>query len=359
MAPRYQSNVYHLPHRPAASSSPSTDGLSQTSPAAQLSGTKRSRSGRPIASTPSPSPIRRNGIPRHRCKDSFSSTGTVATPSTSSDSDSDWSASSEEEYILPPTHEFQAVRPDLQLFSYTCAHKWKAQANYGPPPEDRLPPRKRARTTGRQPRSACIKQDEDPNDSQLVVISHHDGYFHLACPFYVFNRTKYRRCLLQHDLQSIEAVIDHLCSHHMEPPCCAMCFRVFDKARDRDEHMSKRTCEFRDPVEIDGLDLYQKEKLSGRDRVHLGEKKRWYRIWKTVFPGTAPPHSPYLDRGIGLEMSMVRDYWTTNGRDCVWQYLTKRGLLRHHRQDEGRALAALGKLALLDLLTRSLKEHDV
>lgn len=188
-------------------------------------------------------------------------------------------------------------------------------------------------------------------DSQLVVISH-DGYFHLKCPYYVRNSAKYKRCLLQDDLQSVEAVIDHLCNHHMEPPCCAMCYRVFDKARDRDEHMSKRTCKVRDKIEIDGIDLYQKEKLSRRDRVYHGEKKRWYRIWRTVFPNTTLPHSPYLDRGVGLEVSMVRDYWAANGRDCVSQYLTRRGLLRHHRQDEERALAALAELALQDMLIR-------
>lgn len=268
--------------------------------------------------------------------------------------------------MLSATHDFQAARPGLLAFTHPYARKWKLAAVYRAPPEDRLPPRKRARTSGSHSlRSSIspssIKQETDASDPQLVIVSHVECYFHLACPYWVFNGSKYRRCLQDHDLQSVEAVIEHLCNDHMEPPCCAICYRVFDRARDRDDHMSRRSCSPRDDpgdLVIDGLDLRKRRKLSRGDSVYHGERRRWFRIWKTLFPRTALPRSPYLDRGVGLEMSAARDFWLDNGRDRVSQYLAQRGLLQRHRDDEERALAALSKLALQDLLGRVLREHD-
>lgn len=353
-------NVYQLPLRPAATTnSPTTDGVSHTSPTVQPSGTKRSRSGRPI----SPPPL--SSSPTKRTRDAHDPSRTCSSPrgehelwssSLSSDDDSDGSVYSDEEYTLPPNHEFQSIRVDVVRVAYTRAYAWMACANYGPSSENVQIPDKRARTTGRQPRLAHIEEHQDSVDS-FVFISHLDGHYRLSCPFYLNNSIEYGRCVLHHDLQSVEAVIDHVCSDHMEPPCCAMCYRVFDRAMDRDHHMSKNTCELRSPVPIDGINVYQKEKLVKRDRVYLGEKKRWYRIWKTVFPSSAPPRSPYLEKGVGLELSMVRDYWAKNGRDCLSQYLTKRGLLRQQREDDERALAALGKLSLQDLLAKVFEER--
>jgi hypothetical protein len=83
------------------------------------------------------------------------------------------------------------------------------------------------------------------------------------------------------------------------------------------------TCELLDPQPIEGINFYQESKLKRRDKIHLGEAKRWRRIYATVFPNSDPPHSPYLDRGCGKAVSMARDYWRANGRHYVCQFLER------------------------------------
>ena len=57
-------------------------------------------------------------------------------------------------------------------------------------------------------------------------------------------------------------------------------------------------------------------------------------------------------------MSLLRDYWYTNGQQCVSEYLSDRGLLRRDGPDEDSALAALHSLTLADLLEKFLHEQQ-
>ena len=253
--------------------------------------------------------------------------------------------------------DLQNIRSDLLQDVYEQIRPWMATANYVTPPEDRLPPRKRARVAGWQPQSAFIAEEEDLNDSQLVILSRLDGYFHLACPFYKLNPDRYKKCPLRHDLQSIEDVTRHLRLHHTEPRYCPICRQSFEKAADRDEHLQARTCEPCESRDVDGLDAQQKRQIVKRDKVYLGERRRWERIWDTIFLDHEPPRSPYLDNGIGHELSMVRDYWNSHGKDMILQHMASRALLRWRQPQLDRVLNVLHRMTMEDLLNKVFDDY--
>ncbi|KAL6351838.1 hypothetical protein LRP88_14889 [Fusarium phalaenopsidis] len=244
-----------------------------------------------------------------------------------------------QEYVLPYDHRFQSSRPELLTFALESLGVWMKSTRYFLPPNDRLPPRKRLQTSH-------WNEGDDSIDG-FVVVSPAIGYFHLACPFYVYNPARYQQCLLKHNLRSIEDVIRHLGRHHMKPPYCPLCSQTFDTLSSRDSHILERTCELRDPQPIQGINFYQKLKLKRRDKIYLGEAKRYQRIYATAFPNSDPPHSPYLDRGSGKAVSMARDYWGVNGRLCVSQFLERSEFLGENERDRA-AEDALCKLTLED-----------
>ncbi|RTE72831.1 hypothetical protein BHE90_012747 [Fusarium euwallaceae] len=249
-----------------------------------------------------------------------------------------------QEYALPHDHRLQSSRPELLTFALESLGVWMKSTRYFLPPDDRLPPRKRLQ--------ASHWNEGDDNDDSIdgfAVVSPAIGYFHLACPFYVYNPAGYQQCLLNHDLRSIEDVICHLGRHHMKPPYCPLCSQTFDTLSSRDSHILERRCELRDPQHIQGINFYQKSQLKRRDKVYLGEAKRYQRIYATAFPNSDPPYSPYLDRGCGKATSMARDYWGVNGRLCVSQFLERSEILGKNERDRA-AEDALCKLTLEDML---------
>ncbi|KAK3315530.1 hypothetical protein B0H66DRAFT_565525 [Apodospora peruviana] len=78
---------------------------------------------------------------------------------------------------------------------------------------------------------------------ETVIISPLHGYFHLTCPFYALEPTRYRRsCLVFHSLRSIQDVISHLKQQHTQPAYCIVCGNTFSTTRIRDEHARRWTC---------------------------------------------------------------------------------------------------------------------
>ncbi|RSL45793.1 hypothetical protein CEP51_016027 [Fusarium floridanum] len=324
-------------------------GSSQPPPPASSAGIKRERSGQPgthaqnQSSRGSQSSL--YGYSSEDDLDSSSSTsGSNSDDSSCSDSDHS-SSGAAQEYVLSHDHRFQRSRPELVKSALDSLDSWMKSTRYVLPPDDKLRSRKRLRTSH-------WKEGDDSADSidGFVVVSPPVGYFHLACPFYVYNPARYQQCLLQYDLRFIEDVIRHLRRHHMKPPYCPRCSQTFDTLSSRDSHILERTCELRNPQPIDGVNFYQKSKLKRRDRVYLGEAKRWRHIYATVFPNSDPPRSPYLDRGCGKAVSMARDYWRANGRPCVSQFLDRGELLSEEEEGDRVAEDALCKLTLEDML---------
>ncbi|KAJ4327147.1 hypothetical protein N0V84_002409 [Fusarium piperis] len=330
--------MYQIPYRPV-SALPRESSI--PSPPANSAGIKRERSGQPRT------------LPQHQrfySSEWSSSEDELDSSSSSSDSDSDDSSCTQGKhgwrgavptYVLPQNHRFQDIRPELAQSILDSLERWMRTTPYVSPPDDRLPPRKRLRTSH-------WHEGEDSDDG-FVVVEPPAGYFHLACPFYVANPAKYQDCLLHHDLQSNEDVIRHIWRNHMKPPYCPICSRTFDSLSGRDSHILERKCELRDLQPIDGINFYQKSKLKRRDRVYLGEAKRWRRIHATVLPNSERSPCPYLDRGCGKAVSMARDYWAAKGRRSVSRFLESRRLIGED-EDEEDAQDALCKLALEDVL---------
>jgi hypothetical protein len=194
-------------------------------------------------------------------------------------------------------------------------------------------------------------------ESDFVVLPHSNGYYHLACPYYLHDPSKNPKCLLHCSLRSVEGVIQHLKTKHEEPPWCAICAQVFSHPAERDAHTRKRACQWNDTLQAEGLNAYKQAKLSTRDRAYLGEEKRWKRVWSTVFPGTKLPNSPYLEEGVAREVSMVRDYWASNGEAHVSRYLDAYGVLEDHEIEKDVLIAGSSHIMMVDLLTKIVKEH--
>ncbi|KAF7553906.1 hypothetical protein G7Z17_g3309 [Cylindrodendrum hubeiense] len=333
------------------------------------SGTKRSRSGQPIMTIKSQR--HRGRVPPLESEnsedDEMASSESELDDSSSTGSDSEDGLDSEDShslcedntvggYDLDADHKFQSARGDMLGFLYDKIQPWMTSARYVAPPDNKQPPRKRARTTDCRPQSGYL-EEEDQTDPELVVISRLDGYFDLACPFYVSNPTKYQHCLLNHDFPSIEDVTRHVKKHHTQPPYCPMCRQTFDRAVVRDCHVRARTCEIRTPEPIDGVSAYQKAELVKGDKPHLSDRRRWLHIWATIFPNTEPCHSPYLEDGIELAVTMARDHWAQDGMDYVAEYLADHHLLCQDQEGEKTAQAAIHSLMLEALLSKVVETH--
>jgi hypothetical protein len=192
------------------------------------------------------------------------------------------------------------------------------------------------------------EQMEDPKDSNTILVRKADGYFHLACPFYISNPARHRKCLVEHDMQSIEDVIRHVNRFHAEPPYCPRCRQTFCRAMDRDRHFLTQKCEIRDWVHVEGVNSFQRTKLWKRDKIILGERKRWLRIWETAFPDTeSPARSHYLSGEDEVKISIARDYWAYNGQKIVSKFLSQNGCDRPLSEP---ALSAICSWALEDIL---------
>lgn len=278
---------------------------------------------------------------------SLSSEDDWDTSSSSSGSDGDSEPQDQaEDYTLPQEHEWQAFRSELLQLAHTQLREFRSRVQYD------ASPRTRSRVVKWQPERFLFEEAQHPGDPELVVLSHQRKMrreFHHACPFYASDPVKYKKCLLLCNRHSIEGLIDHLTRHHVKPFYCARCSEIFETPISRDRHILDEKCELLDPKPMDGIDQYQRNRLWKKDRWYLDEKKRWRRMWTTVFP-SQPPRSPYLDQGLGLEVSIARDFWETYGWQCVSEFLVSRGCLDECNVDNDRARNELCDLALEDLL---------
>ena len=260
---------------------------------------------------------------------------------------------------IRPGHKFHSLRQDLVSWAYDKIQKWMCSIRYIERLEYRKP-RKHARTGEGKSQSICPQTDGRDN-SEGLVLQPVGGYFHLSCPFYISNPVRHQSCILEHDLKSIEDVIDHLLKHHREPPYCPRCGRMFSKFLERDNHIRERSCDYRPPANIEGVNDRLEAELVRRHNRRWRVKERWLQVYATLFPKAPRPHgsAAYLKDGVGLAMSLVRDYWAKRGRECVEEYLSSHGLLHRHRRPdkEEKVPGAHLQLVLGDLLQKVVRDH--
>ncbi|RTE78010.1 hypothetical protein BHE90_007502 [Fusarium euwallaceae] len=320
--------------------------------AGSLTGTKRSRPGTPVQ--------------RQLPSRSSSGAHSYITPASSDDEleDSDGDESDIESccgdqsdvniVVLPKDHRFQQAVQPLLDYSLKRVREFIDIAQYTAPPDEQEPPRKRPRSSDWQPEHS----QQESSDDEFVVVSPPRGTFHFSCPFYASNPQKHQQCLKRHSLVTPGNVIRHVQRHHMRRPYCPICSRVFDSTSQCDSHILKRGCELRDLVLPEGINYYQKARLAREDKPNLSNKRRWHQINATVFPDEESVSSPYLSQGLGLEVSMARDYWREHGQTVVSDFLKKQSLLGENEQEDGKAQAALHKLTLENLVSKMVEEYD-
>ncbi|CAJ0550957.1 Ff.00g108870.m01.CDS01 [Fusarium sp. VM40] len=274
-------------------------------------------------------------------------------PSTETESDSEASAQEPDYYWH---HFYNEQRSNIQKLAAETFREWCTGVRYTAPPEGRLPFQNRTRTLHRRPSVTQTEEEDNVGDAGLVVIAHQNhlqGFFRLACPFYVYDPKRHYSCL-KNSLRSIETVIDHLIRHHSRSPYCPICYKKFNTLIERDNHILSEMCKMRDSDPSDGLAEDQKILLIHENCPQLEEKLRWHRIWTVIFPEFREPCSPYLDEGCGLMASMANDFWDLYGHQIISDFLDHQHLTTEENDD---AHTVLYDLTMDDLLNSVMREH--
>jgi len=181
------------------------------------------------------------------------------------------------------------------------------------------------------------------------------------CPFYAFDSQKYRDCLIVENLQSIWDVKRHVCSRHSFPLYCAICFQIFTNPTNRDAHVRDLTCSPAEKVELQGVTGNQIDILAKIPR-DIPEEKQWVAIFSIVLPQKPIPSCMHTRPGLEASVNHIRSFWDRQGAEIVSTFVmdkipemkTNYNLI----SDEERALAALHRVILVDILGIAVKNFD-
>ncbi|CAG2000152.1 unnamed protein product [Fusarium graminearum] len=193
-------------------------------------------------------------------------------------------------------------------------------------------------------------------DDGFVLISPPKRNLHYACPFEAVYPKRYRQCSIQHSLLTMDDVMGHLKRYHIDPLYCPMCSEIFETLIHRDRHIIKRSCELQELQVPKEINAHEENALMRLMKMNISDEERWNRIFATIFPNEKPPHSPYLDCGRRLAISVARDYFMVDGRRCVSELLQAQGL-RTNVEGDQHAQVALCQLALEDLLSDIMERY--
>jgi hypothetical protein len=158
------------------------------------------------------------------------------------------------------------------------------------------------------------------------------------CPFYASDPLKYRRCLLSHDLRSIESVLKHTTHGHARPPYCPKCSQTFDTVVQCDEHIIEERCVTRRLIQPDGLNSSQRRRLRMADNLQLTDHQRWEHIYMRIFPKSDCFPSPYLDADCERTISTAREFWRNHGYECISDLLESQDAMQIEGQQAKRTL---------------------
>lgn len=190
-------------------------------------------------------------------------------------------------------------------------------------------------------------------DDSFVIIPRVGGPTRYRCPFHGSNPKKYPACLIDHELHSIKSVKRHVKRHHARPPYCPRCSKTFGSVSKCDRHILEKRCRTESLRIPDGINFYQRSRLSQKDNPQLSDKRRWERIYKTIFPGAQSCPSPYLDSGVGLVVSMARDFWRMRGTEVMSEFLAGQNWQPF---GQGDAHTVLYELVMFDLISQVVEE---
>lgn len=248
---------------------------------------------------------------------------------------------------LHPAHQFAEVVDEL---AKTAVERFRSvqvsplrKRSLSPCPEKC---RKRSRLGPCQdPTSAESNSDFEKRDIALFRHPAEVATRIWPCPFFVRDRVSYVTCWTRHCLLSLDDVREHLCSIHLEPIHCSVCFQTFPTVTLRDIHMRKRDCFYRLPVIFDGLRDSQVRELERQgkadDRLPYLRARQWVRMWCIVFSCTQLPPSPFSFSQREFAAYEFRQFWKTHGENIIADVLAKYRLQDYKIEDEERSLQAL------------------
>ncbi|KAF5699734.1 hypothetical protein FGLOB1_11197 [Fusarium globosum] len=192
-----------------------------------------------------------------------------------------------------------------------------------------------------------------PSNDPFVIISPAGGHSRYQCPFHASNPNKYSACLIDHELHSIKSVKRHVKRHHARPPYCPRCSKTFGNVSKCDRHILEKRCRTESLRIPDGINFYQRGKISKKDNPQLSDERRWERMYKIIFPGAESCPSPYLDSGVGLAVSMARDFWRMRGTEVISEFLAGQNWQPF---GQGDAHTVLYELVMFDLISQVVEE---
>ncbi|KAI3390587.1 hypothetical protein diail_9114 [Diaporthe ilicicola] len=257
-----------------------------------------------------------------------------------------WSRASE----LDPTHKFAGVVDEL---TSTAVERFRSvqmspsrKRSISPCPENF---RKRSRLGSCQnPASAGSISDFEESDGTLVEHPAEKASRIWPCPFFVRDRVSYLGCWTRHCLLSVDDVREHLCSMHLEPIHCSVCYETFPTVRLRDAHMRTQECRYRLPVVFDGLTYSQVRELERQRTAGDGapglQARQWVKIWCIVFSCTQLPPSPFYFSQREIAVYEFRLFWKTHGENIIADVLAEHRLQQYEIENEERSLQALYRL---------------
>ncbi|CZR46173.1 uncharacterized protein FPRO_11620 [Fusarium proliferatum ET1] len=264
------------------------------------------------------------------------------------------------EQELAASEWFRTLVLELTTYTFEKFRIWKERLERISPIKDETSFSERFGPSFIQP--ATHKQTGDEYDlvrEGLVSSSRPSSsavFLYLACPFYVYDHEQCRECLLTGDLRNIEDLVEHLFQCHSRLLYCPHCYETFESQISRDDHVLEEKCQKRVPSQIFGLSESQKVKLFDVDIESqcIDQQALWFRIWSIVFPDTMEPQSWLLDRDPGLSISMMRDFWNSNGLKYIALFLEDR---RISQENSTKLTDMLYQRVLKDLLTGVMNER--
>lgn len=252
--------------------------------------------------------------------------------------------------VLDPAHKFGEVVDELTRTAverFGSVHASPSRKRSISPCTEKC--RKRSRLGPCQdPTSAGSISDFEEGDVVLVEHPVEAPAQIWPCPFFVRDRTSYLSCWTRHCLLSVDDVREHLCSAHLEPIHCSVCYETFQTVKLRDSHMRRQECLHRLPTVFDGLRDSQVRELerqgaAGDKAVGL-QARQWVKMWCIVFSCTQLPPSPFSFSTQELAVPEFRRFWMTHGEDIIANVLAKHKLRQYKIENEERSLQALYSL---------------
>ncbi|GAW16746.1 hypothetical protein ANO14919_061830 [Xylariales sp. No.14919] len=147
----------------------------------------------------------------------------------------------------------------------------------------------RSRSTWFEERVSIEQKSDTDEEDTVIVDSRPFTRPHLACPFYISHKEKYRDCLAQDNLYGIEDLKQHLEVEHLQPSYCPTCYDTFTSTEDWKKHIRHASCIPSDKSRPEGVSILQIQQLAQLSNNWASLDLQWKLIWEIIFPGVESP----------------------------------------------------------------------